>query len=46
MDITKRNMLTLRTTFDKYLVNRPVESVFSNKLLQKVNSTCIYIGTK
>ena len=30
---------TFRTTFDRYLVNRQLESVFSNKLLQKVNLT-------
>ena len=39
IDITTRNMLTLRTIFNTYLVNRPVESVFSNKLLYKVNLT-------
>ena len=39
IDITTRNMLTFRTTFDTYIVNCPVESVFSNKLLQKVNLT-------
>ena len=33
IDITTRNMLTLRTTFDTYLVHRPVESVLSSKLL-------------
>ena len=30
---------TFRTTFDRYLVNRQLQSVFSNKLLQKVNLT-------
>ena len=39
IDITTGNMLTFRTIFNTYLVNRPVESVFSNKLLYKVNLT-------
>ena len=39
IDITTRNMLTFRTTFDTYIVNPPVESVFSKELLSKVNLT-------
>ena len=39
IDLIKRNMFTFRTTFDTYLVNRPLESVFPNELLQKVTLT-------
>ena len=28
-----------RTAFDRIIVNRPLESVFSNELFQKVNLT-------
>ena len=34
-DITTRNMLTFRTTFHAYIVNRPVESVFSKQIALK-----------
>ena len=43
IDITTRNMLTFRTTFHAYIVNRPVESVFLNKFLGKVNLTYLYV---
>ena len=43
IDLMTRNMLTFRTTFDPFMVNRPLESVYSNELLQKVNLTYIYI---